>query len=118
MSEVEGQKDLDGRKKSIQERLTITDSGVKTANDLKAPFGATVNGYNYALGRLIRLVKPSTPRGKVDEVVFEFTRGKFISQIFTVKSSCMFVMGFNMAKANLGLFLEYGEKCVAKYRHK
>lgn len=79
---------------------------------------APVKGFNYAVGRLIRLVRPAPTQGRVDEVVFEFMRGKFVSWNLNVKSSCIYVMGFNMAKANLGRYLEYGEKCIIKYKHK
>lgn len=79
---------------------------------------ASVSDCNYGIGRLIRLVKPTSPLERVDQVVFEFTRGRFAKRSFVVESSCIYVMGFNLAKANLALFLDYGEKCIIKYKHK
>ncbi len=103
--------------KNSQEESTNPEPDGNQGKD-PTPAEPPATGFNYAVGRLIRLVKPSSSLGKVDQVVFEFTKGRFVTWNFTVKSSSVYVMGFNMANANLGLFLDYGEKCIVKYKHK
>ncbi len=75
-------------------------------------------GFVYGTGKLIRLNRPFDDNGIVDRLVFEFTSKPFAPWTFVVKSSSIYVFGFNLARANLAMHLQYGDKCSVKFKHR
>lgn len=115
----------DEEKNELQEASSSTSkTTVSNLKINKKPANATEplpprvkEGYKYANGKLIRLSKPFTHDGIVDSVVFEFT-DSFAPWTFNVKNFAVYVFGFNLGSANLGMHLSFGDTCTVKFKER